>query len=354
VNRSHPRGPSADEQPAGAPFTLHPGRRLPVTLGALLLAVAPAAMGAVPFHAGPAGRVEIDLPSQVEVTGPAFTLGEVAEVTGGDPQALAALRSVPLGPSPRPSAVLHLSREQVTGWLRSRTGLDPAALAWRGARSATIRSATRELPGEALVARAVQGFEEMASMQGLRAAATARTPPRDVRVPRGEVTLGARPVAPAAALATSTTVLVEVWAGGRVLATVPVVLEVEVTGPAMVSRRALAAGALLEGSSLQRREVRWSGLSSRPIGGEALPGLRLRRPLREGEPVKQEDVEPAPQVSRGAFATVRTLRGMVEVESRAEVLQDGLLGERVQVRPALSSGPVLARVTGPGTVEMEP
>jgi len=41
----------------------------------------------------------------------------------------------------------------------------------------------------------------------------------------------------------------------------------------------------------------------------------------------------------------------IELESRVEVLQDGLLGQRVRVKAKNAAGPVLARVTGAGRLE---
>jgi len=57
-------------------------------------------------------------------------------------------------------------------------------------------------------------------------------------------------------------------------------------------------------------------------------------------------------VARGGWATLRATEGMVQIESRVEVLQDGAPGQLVRVRLPDSASSILAQVTGPGVVEV--
>ena len=50
----------------------------------------------------------------------------------------------------------------------------------------------------------------------------------------------------------------------------------------------------------------------------------------------------------------RMMGGDVTVESRVEVLQDGRKGQLVRVKVPGAGGEVVARVTGPGQVEVQP
>ncbi|HVI96828.1 MAG TPA: flagellar basal body P-ring formation chaperone FlgA, partial [Anaeromyxobacter sp.] len=114
-----------------------------------------------------------------------------------------------------------------------------------------------------------------------------------------------------------------------------------------------APGDALEPSSVEIREVEWSGRTAPP----ARPGstaLRARRPVAAGEPLTRAQVEAAPEVARGAAATLRARRGAVELESRVEILEDGFAGQSVHVRLPGASSAIAARVTGPGTVEVIP
>ena len=59
-----------------------------------------------------------------------------------------------------------------------------------------------------------------------------------------------------------------------------------------------------------------------------------------------------PLVARGGTATLRSVDGAIEVESRVEVREDGGAGQDVRVRLPGATADVLARVTGPGRVEV--
>jgi flagella basal body P-ring formation protein FlgA len=63
-------------------------------------------------------------------------------------------------------------------------------------------------------------------------------------------------------------------------------------------------------------------------------------------------VTAAPLVTHGSVATLRAKTGPIVLESRVEVLQDGTQGQTVRVKMPKATGAVLARVTGPGQVEM--
>ena len=57
-------------------------------------------------------------------------------------------------------------------------------------------------------------------------------------------------------------------------------------------------------------------------------------------------------VARGGVATLHSVVGSIEVESRVEVREDGAAGQDVHVRLPGATADVLARVTGPGLVEV--
>ncbi|MNV36981.1 flagellar basal body P-ring biosynthesis protein FlgA [compost metagenome] len=81
---------------------------------------------------------------------------------------------------------------------------------------------------------------------------------------------------------------------------------------------------------------------------------RLRKPLKAGEVLTRAHLESMPAVVRGNWALLQARSGDVAVESRVEVLQDGREGQLVRVKVPGAKGEVLARVTGPGQVEVQP
>ena len=96
------------------------------------------------------------------------------------------------------------------------------------------------------------------------------------------------------------------------------------------------------------------GTRVRAAQAEEPTDQRLRQPLRRGDVLTDAHLEATPAVIRGNWARLLARSGEVTVESRVEVLQDGRTGQFVRVKVPGASGEVLARVTGPGQVEVQP
>jgi flagella basal body P-ring formation protein FlgA len=165
---------------------------------------------------------------------------------------------------------------------------------------------------------------------------------------------------------------VDIWVDGNFIRTVPVGFNMSTYAPAYVALQDLAAGIVFDPDHINQeqlavKEVEWSGRLAEPIkpipenpfGSPAPPtrkrhaALKLRRPVAAGHAVTQTDVVTAPLVTQGDYATLRSVQGPIELESRVEVLQDGNAGQSVRVKLPKASSPILARVTGPGRVEIQ-
>ncbi len=296
--------------------------------------------------------IRIEQRPDVEVEGSVVTLGDVVALAGGEAGVLRRLAALPLGKAPRPGETAHLERERLVRWIRARTGMEADRIAWSGPKATGVRRATRDIAGSTIAGRARESLRAALEKGGLRAELAAVPAPDDVRVPAGRLELEVRPLQRDAVLSRRQTVWVDVWVDRACVRSVPVAFDVGVFGPAYVATQPQPAGQVLAPSILALREVEWSGRAALPVEPETLDGLRLRRPLAAGDVVTRADVERAPLVARGDWATLRASQGHVELESRVEVLQDGISGQVVPVKRTNSSGTILARVTGRGIVEV--
>ncbi|HEY0502232.1 MAG TPA: flagellar basal body P-ring formation chaperone FlgA [Lysobacter sp.] len=82
----------------------------------------------------------------------------------------------------------------------------------------------------------------------------------------------------------------------------------------------------------------------------ALSERRLRRAVRVGAPVLDEDLEPLPAVAAQQPIAVAVERGAVRIVTTGVALQDGVVGERIAVRAEQSRHAVQARVVAKGEV----
>jgi flagella basal body P-ring formation protein FlgA len=328
----------------------------------------------------PAARIE--LRPQVTVEQTIVTLGAVADISSRDPQLRQRLMDLPLGRSPPAGEPVTLGRETLMRWIRARIGIDATQIAWSGAAAANVLPVTRTVAGERIAHVAQDQLQMALAQNSLRGEINLLQGPQDITVPDGKVELKARSHAVLETTGTALTagsllarrqsVWVDIWVDGNFIRTVPVGFNVSAYAPAYVALQDLAAGIVFDPEHVDQeqlavKEVEWSGRLAEPIkpipdnpfGSPASPprkrhaALKLRRPVAAGHAVTKTDVVAAPLVAQGDYATLRSVNGPIELESRVEVLQDGNAGQAVRVKMPKASSPVLARVTGPGQVEIQ-
>ncbi|MBC5785092.1 hypothetical protein H8N03_19250 [Ramlibacter sp. USB13] len=252
--------------------------------------------------AGPQAGIEL-LP-RATVASSQVVLGDVARVHAQDLATIRTLVNLPVGRAPRPGESAALRRTDLAQWVRRHTDLAPDALDWSGAHEARVVRATPRVKGEEIARAAVEAARGGHVLVG--------GTPRDVDVPEGRVRLEVRGLEQGAS-AGRMLVWVDVWTEGAFVRTVPVSLQSAAAATAATGERTLRDDALL-------------------ATGDAGPLA----------------------VARGEWASLRSVEGSITLESRVEVLQDGRPGQRIRVRPQGASGPMFARVLGPGRVELAP
>ena len=109
-------------------------------------------------------------------------------------------------------------------------------------------------------------------------------------------------------------------------------------GEAAVLQRADLAQWIRRRTGIAPDALEWAG----PAETRVLPASRVER------------ADAALAVARGEWAVLRAVEGSITLESRVEVLQDGRTGERIRVRAQGVTGPLFARVVGPGRLELTP
>lgn len=308
------------------------------------------------------GAVRIDLRPEVQVHRAQVMLGDVADIGTNDDARRSALAALPLGSAPMAGDVVRIDRATLARWISARAGVAPSALAWSGADTVRVARTTREVAGAMIATRAGERLREWIARDGLQVTLTAARIPPDVAVPDGAVRIEPRRLSQYASdtalLAQHISVWVDLSVDGRFVRTVPVDFDLGVSGPAYVATQPLAAGTALSRSLVRVENVAWTGRLAAPLSpAEAavpLSALRVRHAFAAGDPLSAPLVEQAPLVARGEWAILRVSDDGVRLESRVQVLDDGVLGARVRVKLPAAHDPIYARVTGRKTVEPTP
>jgi flagellar basal body P-ring formation protein FlgA len=123
-------------------------------------------------------------------------------------------------------------------------------------------------------------------------------------------------------------------------------------------RTAMPVAAVGRGQAADPQAMHWQwtdlalaepGLVTDP---RALHDMVLARDVTPGQTINQRDLAPRPLVVRGELIDLVVRRGNVAATVRVECRQDGLLGQTVSIRNPLNNRLLVARVTGPGRVEL--
>jgi flagella basal body P-ring formation protein FlgA len=303
--------------------------------------------------------LRVELRSNVEAQSANLTLGDIAFVSSANLALLRRALSVPLGRAPTPGATTVLDSVRLGYWIRSRLGLRPDQIVWEGADSAVLSTPTQTMPGTRVVAAAQAALARHLSIasaeRGLQSVRMELQPigePGEILGPVGGTDVIVRPLKHLRA-SSRMLVWVDVLSNGVPVKAIPVRFDVGVFARAPVAAGAMAAGAVLSSEDLQWREVDVAALAAPTVLGVTDEKLRLRHAVAAGELITDKHVTALPAVSRGDMVRLVSQSGLVSLESKVEVLQDGRVGEMVRARPVNASGAVMARVVAPGHLEFQ-
>jgi flagella basal body P-ring formation protein FlgA len=329
------------------------------TLPAIVLAMLGAAVPVMSAHGLQAAAVEIELRPEVVLADPEVRLGDVAVLHSADIEAMRRLVDLPLGEAPRFGGEAVLERAALTRWIRSQAGLAPERIVWQGAERGRLRSAAQTLPGARIERTAYVALQQWLGQHSSRFDIDRSGLQHDIAMPAGKLELKARALPQGTRPTARMVVWVDAWVNGRFLRAVPVSFGVTAYGEAWVARAPMAAGALVRPGMLELREVDLAAQPASmavpaPADGAQASRLRTLQPIKAGEPLGPANARTVSAVARGEQVTLRFNTGAMQLEARAEALQEGALGQTVRVRLGGAAESVRALVVDRGQVEAMP
>jgi flagella basal body P-ring formation protein FlgA len=304
------------------------------------------------------GQVQIALRADIATADPQVSLGDVAILHSRDLPTLRRLVSLRLGSAPAVGAQAVVSRAAIARWIRSQLAIRDEQVQWSGSEETHVRRLAQELPGARLQREAETALREWLGRRTTRYEVQALTVVADLKLPAGALALQVRPFAQNAQPAQRMLVWVDVQVDGRFVRATPVSFQVDAYQEAWVAPAGVARGVALAPAMVERREVKITGRpagealpASRSEPGEIVSGWRTTKTVADGEPITVRNAAPAPLVARGEWVLLHLRSGLVELEGRAQAMQDAGLGQIVQVRSSGGSAPMMARVIAAGRVE---
>lgn len=142
--------------------------------------------------------------------------------------------------------------------------------------------------------------------------------------------------------------------GDQVIETVRVQADVSRRMLAVVARGGIARGQTFAPSDVEVREVMLTSARGEPATDpRAVIGQVAAAVLRADTVIYPEHVQSPLMVRRGELVTVRALAGGLSVRTVARAMDDGPLGQQIQVRNERSRQTFLVQVTGPQQVVVD-
>lgn len=322
--------------------------------------------------------LRIELNSRTEIDAPTVTLGDVARISGADPERVSQLKRLPLAPTPRPGQRSAFTRGFLERRIRRQMPFVSMQVVWVGARACSVGRFRQLLPGSVLRECAEDALTQALDDAGIPGSPRVCQYPKDLLLPRGAVELrprvpvdgvgSRRPPMTTSPRGVRQTVWVEVWVEQQRVRTIPVTFEMSggEGNPFHPRDRRVDVVPNLDGG----REPHLNSLDG--TSTSVMPSRISQLHGDGGNTGSRVDLPPGPfqelpersrdtrstgaetWVTRGAQATLRVRQGRIVLESTVLVLQNGRIGESVQVKRPNTLGSLSATVVGPGVVEIRP
>ncbi len=145
----------------------------------------------------------------------------------------------------------------------------------------------------------------------------------------------------------------DVFEGGKLVETIPVVAEVALVRTVVVARSAINRGEIIQAKHLALAERRFSRLADVGISDlQSVIGQEANRYIENGAMLTARDIRARPLVKRGDIVTVWVRQGDLVIKSAGKALRAGTYGEMIDVKNESTGEVFLAAVTGPQTAEI--
>ncbi|MCS6777566.1 MAG: flagellar basal body P-ring formation chaperone FlgA [Chloroherpetonaceae bacterium] len=275
------------------------------------------------------GPVMVTVRALVEVPGPVFTLGEIAELSGADSGLIARLRQVEIGTSPLPGYARTVTPGDITVRLRAAKLEGPRVVVQAPPLIRVSRMRNDVPPVEvtqAALAVAEQAIKDLpdATLEPLPLAGPVVLPPGRVTLMpgayRGHPEMG------------TLYVPVRMSVDGRTVQTVEVAFRVRRRMSVVVASRTIEPNTVLTAADVSVMRVELPpGFAHPVVKVEEAVGKRARRQLRAHLPIATDMLETPPDLVANARVTIEFVIGAVRITAPGVAREAGVVGDTIRV-----------------------
>lgn len=272
-------------------------------------------------------NTDVSVRSVSAVRGAILTFGDIAEISGNQPERVRYLKELKLGDAPAPGATLTLTPQTLESRLLA-TKADFSAIRWSVPATIQITRSSQRVSGKTL-GELAQGMIQQAS-QG----ATVRLleTPNDIDAPLGRLELTPE-LAGSIRYNGPTTVQVTVRSDGEYFARIPVQFEVKRFLDVVVTLENLNAGAIIPAQAVRLETMDVGKLQPGYLTElSKVVGLQARHAIPPGNVLNERSLTRPILVKSGEMVRIAARIGEIEVSAAGVALSQGASGDLIRVQ----------------------
>lgn len=294
--------------------------------------------------------LEVHFQQEALVEGPMLTLGDVAEVRGGN--TITALDDIVLFPSPGAGEKRCYQRQTLKAYIcEGLAGTEN--IAWSGAATICIRRAGSRLIEPETIEEWINAAlqEAVGHLDAEQIRFALRTPPKSMGLPQGELSTEVLFSDPDILKSRQVSVILRV--NGRVVKNFTLAGRIRACMPVVVAAKKLKRGTVLERQHLLLKEQNLAELKNPYVDINAALGQHVKRTVPMNQVLDRNNLESPVLIERRQLVTMLLEKGVLQIRAKGIAVSDGRMGDQILVRNMRSKQEVPCRVIGPGVTKVE-
>jgi flagella basal body P-ring formation protein FlgA len=283
---------------------------------------------------------------EVEVKGGKVRLGQIARIETENETMGEKLRDVAVTSAPRPGKSRRITRAHVEAMIE-RGGIDPKSIKIEGD-SVLVRTSYQRVEAKRLMKAIEEFLRERAGSIESKVSILPTTPLKDLSLPTGEVSISVRSISKDPLRGWFRAIL---RVDGEVVEEVPIFAKVKVEKEVVVAVKPIGAGERISADKVTVKRMMIGPEEGDALGKvEDVLGKICSRSIAKGSPIRRSSLRLPVIVRRGDLVKIVARYGLIRITARGKAVENGRLGDLIEVENLNSKRRIHAEVVSPGVV----
>lgn len=295
--------------------------------------------------------LRITVESAAEVQGATITIGDIANIQGGEPETIAIIKPIVIGQSPAPGEERSLYSNYIDTRLKQH-GLKPQNYSIQAPDRILVRRAFQHLESGDIESRVVQAIQKNMPWKPHQVSVRSIRGIRSVKLPPGHLTIDVL-FPPNTDFLGSTPFTISFRVNGNIEQHMYGTALLNISWDLVTTARPLPRHHVITASDIRIKNFNLTRLPRQVFRNQGdIIGKRTRRPLRANTLIHAYEVEALPLIRKGDVIMIRVESPLLHITTIGEAIENGYRGETIRVKNLSSQREVHAVVVDPKTVRV--